>query len=220
MRSTMATPKSERPPSILSVPLSQAVERVHVVERPEVLGVLHPDEHPDASRAMHRRQVRSRVDAHEDVWSVGDDGVVGAHEGQHVLVRLLGAPSSHARGDVEYVDLGVPELTDVGFGEALQPSTPPLLRLLVEGEQAQHVDDQRSTDQVDAAVRVGGLAPREQLVAFNVQEGSEHGGTGRTGGPLQQAPTRETHGCASLKCRDLWLVAASAPARLIHRPRW
>jgi len=131
--------------------LAHPVECVNVIQASEMIGILHANDNAYLAFRLCPREVVRVIHAHEIVRMLVDKSVPVREPLQGDGVRLAGL-KRHCR--VEYVDPGVAQLLKVVFSESTWGSMPLIEQRPVQGQQAQHVDNVRLSDQVDGPSRV------------------------------------------------------------------
>ncbi len=96
------------------------MEEPHVAGGAEVIRVLQPDEDPHLAGALHGVEIGGRVDPHEDVRPVGNQGVVGRDVVEDVDVPLGVAAPSYPDRNRKDVDLRVAEFPKIGVRESIE----------------------------------------------------------------------------------------------------
>ena len=94
--------------------LAEPVEVVHVVQRVEVIGVLHAEDHAGAAASRRLVEVRGSGDAEHPVSVVRDDAVDSRHPLEDRFPRPEGAGSHRVENGV---DTGEIEIVPEGLGE-------------------------------------------------------------------------------------------------------
>ena len=154
--------------------LAAAMEFVDVGGGAEVFGVLQADEDAELSRLFGLAEIGYGVDALELVGVGLDERIPAVDVANRLGIDVAG---EEADGGVEDCRAGILEALEIGGEEAGGFVCPGGELAVVEGEQAQHVDDGDALDEVERAGGIGSLARSVEGELAAIDHGCGYGGS-------------------------------------------